>query len=46
MDQHSNEPAKDIQTILAADHHARHAAIATIENIISHKEAQKTQMVN
>jgi 1-deoxy-D-xylulose-5-phosphate reductoisomerase len=45
MNQHSNQPAKDIQTILAADHQARHAALATIEKIISHKEAQKAQMI-
>ena len=45
MNQHSNQPAKDIQTILAADHQARHEAIATIEDIISHKEAPKAQMI-
>ena len=45
MNQHSNQPARDIQTILAADHQARHAAAAAIENIISHKEAQKAQMI-
>ncbi|HEX7772062.1 MAG TPA: 1-deoxy-D-xylulose-5-phosphate reductoisomerase [Pyrinomonadaceae bacterium] len=39
MNQHSNQPAKDIQTILAADHQARHEAV----KIISHKEAQKAQ---
>jgi 1-deoxy-D-xylulose-5-phosphate reductoisomerase len=41
MNQHSNQPARDIQTILAADHHARHEA----EEIISHKEAQKAQVI-
>ena len=45
MNQHSNEAAKDIQTILAADRQARRAAIATIEEIISHKKAQKAQMI-
>ena len=43
MNQHSIQPAKDIQTILAADHQARHIAAATIEDIISHKKAQKAQ---
>ena len=43
MNQHSNQPAKEIQTILDADHEARHSAIATIEKIISHKKAQKAQ---
>ena len=41
MNQHSNQPARDIQTVLAADHQARHAAAAAIEEIISHKKAQK-----
>jgi 1-deoxy-D-xylulose-5-phosphate reductoisomerase len=39
MNQHSNQPARDIQTILAADHEARHEAV----EIISHKKAQKAQ---
>jgi 1-deoxy-D-xylulose-5-phosphate reductoisomerase len=39
MNQHSNQPARDIQTILAADHDARHEA----RKIISHKKAQKAQ---
>ena len=33
MNQHSNQPAKDIQTILEADHHARLLAVATIEKL-------------
>ena len=33
MNQHSNQPAKDIQTILNADHHARLVAVATIEKL-------------
>ncbi|HWF90018.1 MAG TPA: 1-deoxy-D-xylulose-5-phosphate reductoisomerase, partial [Pyrinomonadaceae bacterium] len=33
MKNHVNQPAKDIQTILDADHEARHAALATIETI-------------
>jgi 1-deoxy-D-xylulose-5-phosphate reductoisomerase len=33
MNGHSNQPAKDIQTILEADHQARDAAIATIEKL-------------
>ena len=44
MNDHVNQPAKDIETILAADHHARHATLAAIEEIISHKEAQNAQM--
>jgi len=32
MNAHSNQPAKDIQTILEADHQARLAAVAAIEN--------------
>ena len=44
MNNHVNQPAKDIETILDADHEARHAALATIENIISRKEAQNAQM--
>jgi 1-deoxy-D-xylulose-5-phosphate reductoisomerase len=43
MNQHSNQPATDIQTILASDHQARHAALDMIEEIISHKKAQKPQ---
>jgi hypothetical protein len=39
MNQHSNQPASDIQTILTADHEARHEA----GKIISHKKAQKAQ---
>jgi 1-deoxy-D-xylulose-5-phosphate reductoisomerase len=39
MNQHSNQPASDIQTVLAADHQARHEA----GKIISHKKAQKAQ---
>jgi 1-deoxy-D-xylulose-5-phosphate reductoisomerase len=31
MNDHVNQPAKDIETILDADHHARHAALVTIE---------------
>jgi len=45
MNDHSNQPAKDIQTILAADHEARLAARATIEEIVCHKEAQETQNI-
>ena len=33
MDQHSNQPAKDIRTILEADHQARLAAAAIIEKL-------------
>jgi 1-deoxy-D-xylulose-5-phosphate reductoisomerase len=33
MNGHSNQPAKDIQTILDADHQARKAAVATIEKL-------------
>jgi len=33
MNGHLNQPAKDIQTILDADHHARQAAVATIERL-------------
>lgn len=33
MDQHENKPAKDIQTILDADHQARLAACAAIEKL-------------
>jgi len=39
MNQHSNQPARDIQTILTADHEARHEAM----KIISHKKAEKAQ---
>ena len=31
MNDHVNQPAKDIETILDADHEARHAALTTIE---------------
>ncbi|HKP81109.1 MAG TPA: 1-deoxy-D-xylulose-5-phosphate reductoisomerase [Pyrinomonadaceae bacterium] len=43
MSRHSNQPARDIQTILAADHQARNEAAAAIEEIFSHKKAQKAQ---
>jgi 1-deoxy-D-xylulose-5-phosphate reductoisomerase len=33
MNAHSNQPAKDIQTILEADHHARLAAVSTVEEL-------------
>jgi len=33
MDNHSNQPAKDIKTILAADHESRFAAVTTIEQL-------------
>jgi 1-deoxy-D-xylulose-5-phosphate reductoisomerase len=33
MNAHSNQPAKDIQTILEADHHARLAAVSAIEKL-------------
>jgi 1-deoxy-D-xylulose-5-phosphate reductoisomerase len=33
MNNHVNQPAKDIETILDADREARHAALATIETI-------------
>ena len=42
MDQHENEPAKDIQTILEADYQARLAALTAIE-VLAHKEAQTAQ---
>jgi len=42
MNEHSNQPAKDIQTILAADREAR---LATREKIASHKESQATQKI-
>ena len=35
MNDHSNQPAKDIETILAADHDARRAAVATIEMLVN-----------
>jgi hypothetical protein len=44
MNNHVNQPAKDIETILDADHEARHAALATIEDFC-HEEAQKTQKI-
>lgn len=34
MNGHSNQPAKDIQTILDADQQARHAAVAVIEKLV------------
>ena len=40
MNDHRNQPADDIQTILAADRQARLAAIATIETLSGHKEPQ------
>jgi 1-deoxy-D-xylulose-5-phosphate reductoisomerase len=36
MNDHLNQPAKDIETILEADHHARQAALSTIEEF-SHR---------
>ena len=42
MENHSNQSAKDIQTILAADRESRLAALAAIEEIVCHKEAQET----
>ena len=33
MDAHSNQPARDIETILEADHHARLLAVAAIEKL-------------
>jgi hypothetical protein len=33
MNDHVNQPAKDIETILDADQHARHTALATIEEL-------------
>jgi 1-deoxy-D-xylulose 5-phosphate reductoisomerase len=39
MNDHVNQPAKDIETILDADHQARHAALATIEEF-SHRFTQ------
>ncbi|HEX5886439.1 MAG TPA: 1-deoxy-D-xylulose-5-phosphate reductoisomerase [Pyrinomonadaceae bacterium] len=44
MDQHSNQPVKDIQTILEADHQARLAACAAIA-ALAHKEAQTAQKI-
>lgn len=46
MNGHSNQPAKDIQTILEADHEARKAALATIEILSSNKEAQNAQILS
>ena len=45
MENHSNQSAKDIQTILAADRESRLAALAAIEEIVCHKEAQETQNI-
>ena len=42
MNSHANQPAKDIQTILAADHEAR---LAALEKIACHKEARETQKI-
>lgn len=42
MNNHSNQPAKDIQTILDADRLAR---LAAIEKISCHKEAQNAQKI-
>ncbi len=33
MNDHSNQPAKDIETILEADHQARIGAVAAIEKL-------------
>src|SRR5215217_4180403 len=44
MNDHAKQPVKDIQTILDADHEARHAALATIEKFCP-EEAQKTQKI-
>jgi 1-deoxy-D-xylulose-5-phosphate reductoisomerase len=33
MNDHSNQPAKDIETVLEADHHARLMAVAAIEKL-------------
>jgi 1-deoxy-D-xylulose-5-phosphate reductoisomerase len=44
MDQHSNQPAIEIETILEADHTARLAALAVIEEL-AHKEAQTAQKI-
>ena len=45
MENHLNQSAKDIQTILAADHQSRLAALAAIEEIVCHREAQETQNI-
>jgi len=42
MNNHANQPAKDIQTILAADHEAR---LAALKKIACHKEARETQKI-
>ncbi len=47
MNNHSNQPAKDIETILDADHQARHAALATIEELLAtkiHKNTKSRQL--
>ena len=44
MNEHSKQPANDIETILAADHDARLAASAVIEEL-DHKEAQTAQKI-
>jgi len=46
MNGHSIQPAQDIQTILAADHAARQAALAAIEMLSNHKETQNAQIVS
>jgi 1-deoxy-D-xylulose-5-phosphate reductoisomerase len=45
MNDYVNKPAKNIETILQADHESRLAARATIEKIACHKEAQETQKI-
>ena len=46
MNNHSNQPAKDMATILEADRQARLAALAAIEKLTCHKEAQNVQMLS
>ena len=46
MNDHPNQSAKDIQTILEADHQARLAAIAAIETLSDHKDAQNAEMLS
>ena len=45
MNGHSNQPAKDIQTILEADHQARQAAAAPSRNY-RHKDSPNAQMLS
>jgi 1-deoxy-D-xylulose-5-phosphate reductoisomerase len=45
MNNYVNKPAKNIETILDADHQARLAARAAIDKIACHKEAQETQKI-